>query len=196
NSMYTDYHPEIVGDSLLIFISRRPEPGTQTQVTYGNLWMAKKSDGSWGEPIFLSELNHKGHDTYPTFAKSGRLYFNSDRPGGKGSMDIYMSEYTNGKFSKPTLVEALNTSDSENDLVIDPDEKFMIFNRYSFETGELDLFISFNEEGKWSDAKPLTQINEKGVFELTPTLSMDKKYFYYELNGRVKCINLSELLND
>ncbi|QSE99155.1 TolB family protein [Fulvivirga lutea] len=194
NGKYTDYHPEIFQDSLMIFISRRPEPGTNDPVPYGNLWMVMKSNNAWGEPQFISELNHKGHDTYPTLTKSGRLYFNSDRPGGKGSMDIYVSNYMNGKFSDPTPLNALNTTDSENDLVIDPDEKFIIFNRYSFETGELDLFISFNEEGNWSEAQPLTQINEKGVFELTPTLSTDKKYFYYEVEGRVHCLLLETIL--
>lgn len=38
NGVYTDYHPELMGDSLLFFISRRPEPGTIKPVPYGNLW--------------------------------------------------------------------------------------------------------------------------------------------------------------
>lgn len=49
------------------------------------------------------------------------LYFHSDRPGGKGGLDIWVSKKANGEWSEPENVEAVNTADSEGWPAISPD---------------------------------------------------------------------------
>ena len=88
----------------------------------------------------------------------------------------------------------MNSSDAENDLVVDPDQRFIIFNRYEDAAKGLDLFISFNREGSWSQPVSLDQINTSEDWELTPTLSPDGRYFFYELNGKIMQYDLDELL--
>tara|TARA_R110002051_G_scaffold181774_1_gene251275 strand:+ start:46948 stop:47823 length:876 start_codon:yes stop_codon:yes gene_type:complete len=186
SSEFTDYHPVFSPDGKWVYFnSDRPIPASNEKSEKINIWRVQCNDGNWDEPEYLFEINTKNHESYPTIAKSGTLYFNSDRTGGKGSMDIYKSEYINGQFSKPKLVEELNSIDSENDMFVDPQERFMILNRYLFDSKEIELFISHNEDGIWLNPKPINSINKNEVWELTPTLSPDGKQFFIEVNGTI-----------
>ena len=50
--------------------------------------------GKWSEPEEMKNLNHPGGkkgDLAPSLSHDGSmLYFASDRPGGKGKLDIWM----------------------------------------------------------------------------------------------------------
>lgn len=76
----------------------------------------KGKDGKWSKPQSLGpDINTPGHmETTPFLAADGvTLYFSSDRPGGMGGNDIYMSRRLDGswkKWSKPVnLGPAVNT---------------------------------------------------------------------------------------
>jgi hypothetical protein len=51
-----------------------------------------------------------------------KVYFHSDRPGGKGGLDIWMSEKVDGKWQAPINIEAVNSADSEGWPALSPDE--------------------------------------------------------------------------
>jgi len=143
SSKYTDYHPVFSTDGeWLYYNSDRPIPDSGKKSEKINVWRVKYNDGSWDNPEYLQQINTDGHESYPSLTAGGTLYFNSDRPGGKGSMDIYKSELVDGQFTKPESVAILNSKDSENDLSVDPKGRFVILNRYLFESKEIELFIS------------------------------------------------------
>jgi hypothetical protein len=58
------------------------------------LFVMKKTGGVWGKPAPLKQLNHPGGrtgDRSPSLSYNGlMLYFASDRPGGKGGLDLYV----------------------------------------------------------------------------------------------------------
>ncbi|MBA4056197.1 MAG: Xaa-Pro aminopeptidase, partial [Marivirga sp.] len=59
-------------------------------------------------------------------AASGNIYFASYRDG---NLDLFMSEFKDGKFSTPVnLGGMINSSAGEHDPFIAPDESFLIFN--------------------------------------------------------------------
>lgn len=189
------YHPVLSYDNnILFFNSRSHADSTNFEVPH-NIWYAVKTKSGWSTPEMVEGVNSEFYDSYPSPAKNNNLYFNSDRPGGKGGMDIYISKFKNGKYQLPINLEALNSIDAENDLVLDPNENFIIFNRYINATNEIDLYVSFRKNGIWDSPKKLDKINMNNKWELTPTISPDGKYFFYELEGKIMQIDLNEIMD-
>ena len=46
-------------------------------------------DGTYGEPVFLTQVNTAGSERFPFMAENNMLYFSSDKPGGLGNLDVY-----------------------------------------------------------------------------------------------------------
>ncbi|MDH3247304.1 MAG: hypothetical protein OEM26_21955, partial [Saprospiraceae bacterium] len=124
------YHPVLSFDNSTLFFNSRSHPDTINKSIPHNIWYARKSEDSWSRPKMVEGINSDAYDSYPSLAKNNNLYFNSDRPGGFGGMDIYLSNYENGIYQSPINLVNLNSEDVENDLVVDPHERFIIFNRY------------------------------------------------------------------
>ncbi|MGI9549609.1 MAG: hypothetical protein ACR2MT_00305, partial [Aurantibacter sp.] len=161
-----------------------------------DIWRVKYNNGNWGKPEYLAAINTDNQEAYPTLTHEGTLYFTSDRSGGKGSMDIYNSKNVKRKFAMPRPVGELNSIDTENDVFVDSKERFIILNRYLLQTKEIELFISYNENGIWSDPQPLLSVNQKGKWELTPTISPDGDYLLYEVGGKIRYIRMNDLLKN
>ena len=90
---------------------------------------------------------------HPTISETGTLYFSTVYEGGSGGDDIYRSTLVDGEYGEvESLGGAINTEVDEYDPFIAPDESYLIFIRRVPESG-LDLFISFRENGSWTEAK-------------------------------------------
>lgn len=63
-----------------------------------DIWVSRRTslDGPWGEPHNLgANVNGPGIDASPAISIDGHLlFFSSDRPGGRGSNDIYVTRRT------------------------------------------------------------------------------------------------------
>jgi len=68
------------------------------------LFVMKKTGGVWDKPVPLEQLNHpdgKTGDRSPCLSRDGSmLYFASDRPGGKGGLDLYVVRTAELKLRK------------------------------------------------------------------------------------------------
>lgn len=184
------YHPVLSNDGSKLFFNSRSHPDTLEKAIPHNIWFVSKSKEGWTNPQLVSGVNSDGYDSYPSLARNNNLYFNSNRDGGEGGMDFYVSYFENGSYQDPIPLLALNSVHEENDLAVDPEERFIIFNRYIHATKSIDLFISYNKNGAWSDPKALININKDNQWELTPTISPDGNYFFYEVEGRIMQIDL------
>ncbi len=188
------YHPVLSMDNNILFFNSRSHLDSINKSVPHDIWAAYQTQQGWSEPAPVEGINSEAYDSYPSVAANLNLYFNSDRPGGKGGMDLYMARYIDGQYQKPVNLEALNSEDVENDLVIDPEERFIIFNRYIHATATIDLFIAFRKGNSWSNPRKLDNLNADDTWELTPSLSPDGKYFFYELDNNIMQVELAHLI--
>ncbi len=83
------------------------------------------ADGVWEKPVNLGPVvNTKGVELGPFMAPDGRtLYFSSDRPGGQGGFDLYLTrrlDETWTKWSSPQNLGAeVNTKDNDMSIAVD-----------------------------------------------------------------------------
>ena len=71
-----------------------------------DIYMCENIDGRWTKPENLGpEVNSSDAEIHPFLHSSGRLYFASDRPGGKGGLDIWFSNLVFGSWTKPVAMD-------------------------------------------------------------------------------------------
>ena len=76
--------------------------------------------------------------------------------------------------------DAISTSGNEADPYIAPDESYIIFSSVrAGGLGEGDLYISFNQKGKWTAPRSLGPTVNTSDYEYTPLVSPDKKHFFF-----------------
>lgn len=70
----------------------------------------KKSNGVWGEPVALPDHINLGNSQSPRImADAQTLIFSSDKHGGKGGMDLYLTRLLNSTWSEPVALDFVNT---------------------------------------------------------------------------------------
>jgi hypothetical protein len=87
--------------------------------------------GPWSAPINVGPpLNTEFNDMYAVVTKDGlSVYFTSDRPGGLGGDDLWVSRRENTKvpWGTPKNLSTLNTSAADSLAVLDTSENIMYF---------------------------------------------------------------------
>ena len=101
-------------------------------------------------------INTRFHESSASLSRDGNyLYFISDRPGGIGGKDIWMSqrEY-NDTWTNPINLSAINTPYDEESVFIHPDGKTLYFSSNGHNTmGGYDIFHTIYDGKTWS--KPI-----------------------------------------
>lgn len=70
-----------------------------------DLYWSKKKDGEWQDPMNLGDsINTEFGESFPFIIKN-KLYYTSNRDGGHGGYDIYVSDFKNGQWSKSELLD-------------------------------------------------------------------------------------------
>lgn len=112
-----------------------------------DLYVSSRLKGKWLVPANMgTPVNSKSWEAQPSIAPDGRtLYFASNRSGGKGKMDIWVTRLgPEGKWSEPqNLGDSVNTSGNEMSPYIHKDNKTLYFSSDVWTgMGGFDLFIS------------------------------------------------------
>jgi outer membrane protein OmpA-like peptidoglycan-associated protein len=101
-------------------------------------------------------VNSPSNEIKPSVTTDGtRLYFASDRPGGRGDLDIYVSKLDNGKWGTPqNLGERINTPDHEtiNGISFDGTQ-ILLYGGFAGHLGNGDNYYFEKTENGWSAIK-------------------------------------------
>lgn len=137
---------------LLVFTACQGRKG------YGScdLYVSRKTGSAWSSPENLGEtINTRYYESQPSLSADGRrLYFVSDRPGGKGRRDIWRSDLgTDGHWAEPiNLGEPVNTALNEASPFIHANGQSLFFaSDGHIGMGGYDLFVADSTLGSgWS----------------------------------------------
>lgn len=175
-------------ESRLYFISNMPKikGGSIDDI---DIWYIEREDNGWSQKLINagSKINSPKNEYYISFAHNGRMYFSSNKNASSersNNFDIYTSDFVNGDFEEAVVLsDAINTGRYEADVYVAPDESYLIFCGIRKDgLGRGDLYISFNENGGWTEAVNMgADINSKN-HELCPFVTSDGKYLMYSSN--------------
>jgi outer membrane protein OmpA-like peptidoglycan-associated protein len=130
------------------------------------IYFTEKVNGEYIKPVLLpSPVNLEGYtSTQPAVVldstgKREILYFVSDRPEGKGGLDIWYSSYNSKKkeWSEPTNFSFINTSESEmTPFYHVPAQTFYFSSNGHVSAGGLDVYKTKRVNGRYTKPENLS----------------------------------------
>lgn len=145
-----------------------------------DIYIAYLTNNGWSERQNLgAAINTEYWESAPCLSPDKKyLYFASDRPGGYGGSDIYVStRMANGKWSLPqNLGSTINTGGDESCPFIHADNETFYFNSNGHEGfGGTDLFLSKKSTNGFLIPQnlgfPINTINDEGSLFVTADAS-------------------------
>lgn len=156
-------HPTLNNSgTMMIFSSNRP--GGQGKM---DLYSAYFNGTEWSGILSLgSEINGAGNEVFPTLVNDTLLFFATDKPGGPGGLDMYVSRLQNGYWSAPEIMTGpFNSPYDDLGIIVRPGGKSGYFcsNRPGG-LGKDDIY-------RWETSMPIfhnaaTQKEELTIFAL------------------------------
>ena len=143
----------------------------------GDIYISQLKGNEWSKPIPLNQnVNSPASWETSAFVTSDgqKLYFTSNRAGGMGSLDIYVSEMEmTGDWGKAkNLGPVVNTPGREDSPAVDADGKTLFFSSDGHRgMGGMDIFRSEYKDGKWQKpvnlGYPINSVDDDSFFGLT-----------------------------
>ncbi|WMJ73485.1 OmpA family protein [Cytophagaceae bacterium ABcell3] len=146
------------------------------QDSYGScdLYVSFRSGNQWTKPANMGPaINSSSWDSEPALSADGRkLFFSSDRPGGKGKEDIWVSYLDeDGEWTEAVnLGEPINTSGREVTPFIHAGGNSLYFASDTHPgMGGFDIFVSRLEDEQWGEPENIgypinTHLNDNTIF--------------------------------
>lgn len=156
----------------------------QRYEAFDDIFMADKKNKRIGKPIALDEINTSSIENGATLSRSNdTLIFSSDRAGGLGGMDLWMSiKLPDGKWGTPVnLGEPINTPYDDDYPHLMPDGKNLFFSSTGHNSmGGYDVFkTKLNvKTGKWSAPMNFGYPINNTLDNLTIAMSNNYRYAY------------------
>ena len=196
NTPSYDGQPEISADGLSLYFSSDRLGGFGNQ----DLWVTTRptTDDEWGTPVNLeSTVNSFAHDTEPSISADGlTLFFDSDRPGGYGSWDIWMvtRASTDDQWLTPVpLGPPVNSVFNEGEPSISADGRMLyLCSDRPGGYGTFDLWVATREttDDEWGTPVNLGSTVNTTLHDWGASISADGSTLYFTAEHvRNLCLN-------
>jgi hypothetical protein len=157
-----DDDPSLTGDELELYFN------SSRGALSADIWVAKRAATTdpWGTPVPVSELSTVSNETTPEVSTDGlTIFFSSDRPGGQGSNDIWMSTRATrtSAWTNPVAVPRLSSATSEASPGT-TDALAIAFTSDQDGGGDPDIFVATRADtaSMWSAWQAQDAINTTG----------------------------------
>lgn len=116
------------------------------------LYKSTKSGTSWSKPEKLAFNNASFIYAHPALTSDDQtLYFSSNKDGGSGGMDLYMTELTAGVWGEPKNLGPTINSQGDEAFPTLKDNNTLYFSSNGHQTlGGLDILFSELKDDNWS----------------------------------------------
>ena len=154
----------------------------------GDVLISNLNNTKWGKPKAIKEINTQYHESSACFSSDqNSIYFISNRPGGYGGKDIYVSKkQDDGIWSEPeNLGDVVNSKYDETTVFVNPIKDEIYFSSKGHNSmGGYDVFKSnINDKGEPINLNNMGYpINSVGD-DISYTTSLDNKKAYYASQG-------------
>ena len=154
-----------------------------------DLAMAEYAGGAWRSVRNITTVNSPSWESQPSISADGlMLFFASDRPGGFGGSDLWMSKRGNGgEWSVPVnLGPNVNTPGDEMSPSIAADNRTLYFSSNGHPgVGGFDVYVSKSAGDSWATPEnagtPINTASDEMFF--TTQLGTDNVYFASTRSG-------------
>lgn len=202
NSSEFDYFPTITADEQNLYYTRRLPCASCIGSWQEDLFLAKAGPQGWSTGRVVQELSSQGNEGAPSVSADGNYMFitmSQEMGGGYmggnakgfGSCDIFYTQKTNGRWTKPVnLGPSINSAQWESQPSFSSDGKTLYFVRGNpLRNGtvkNIDIFYSVVEaDGKFGTAQRLPEnINSKDEEE-SVFIHPDNQTLYFSSRGHV-----------
>jgi Tol biopolymer transport system component len=183
NSSFHDWKPSISTDGLSLYFTSGRSGGYGG---YSDIWMTTRitKDDPWKEPEPLGPtINSSGYEGHPSISADGlMLYFSSDKAGGFGSDDIWVStrQTTEDEWDIPVnLGPIVNSSTMDGWIDVCSNNCVLFFS--SNRSGNWDIWMTTRKttEEDWGEPVNLGSPVNTSAIELGSSISSDGSMLYF-----------------
>jgi len=181
NAPGDEYHVSVSSDGTRLYFASDRAGG------FGefDIWTTVRTNGNWQTPLNLgAPINTSGSEETPWISPDGNaLYFASDRAGGYGDADIWVSTNVSGVWQTPVnLGPRINTADEDGEPCISSTGQTLYFVSWarSGGLGEADIWMSKRLGDSWTEPVNLGSGVNSTHEEWHPSISVSGDRLYFE----------------
>jgi Tol biopolymer transport system component len=190
NSAGVDTAPSLSRDEHWLFFHSNRMPGGRGGF---DIWVSYREhthdDLGWQAPVNVgSDVNSTSDETDPDYLENEdggapQLFYGSNRPGGLGGFDLYVSTLQpDGRFGPGSLISELSSPVADPGLMVRFDglEAFFFSRRQGGILGSIDMWTATRETvfDLWSAPRHLTPLNTAGI-DQAPHIAADRETLYF-----------------
>jgi OmpA-OmpF porin, OOP family len=193
NSSYDEQNPVLSPDGTTLFftVSNHPK-NIGGKKDPGDIWFSRYNGNGWSAPVHAGNLiNDVAYNAVAGVSTDGKqLFLHGHYDPGKSmarTQGISFANHLDNGWSRPTNINIpyfMNKSGTLNGSIT-PDNSVFVFSAETYGThGVDDLYVCFNNAGKWTEPRNLGKTINTQFQELCPSLSADGSTLYFSSNGR------------